>query len=117
RYFVVIYPVRNDPHRVSTGGHQDFDWLGAMEFCQKIAAGEVTVAELQAKYDAEDAARRRAVELEGAKEAKAFLALLEADGLTYHKLLELEMLEHGLGEAGHQALLAYENGEGWPYEA
>lgn len=43
--------------RVGTGGHQYFPLDSAMEFCLKIAAGEIDLGDLQATYDAEDAAR------------------------------------------------------------
>ena len=39
RYFVTVYPASNNPQQISTGGRQDFDLAGTMEFCQKIAAG------------------------------------------------------------------------------
>lgn len=114
RYFVTIYPVSNNPHQVSTGGRQDFDLAGAMEFCQKIAAGEIKLEDLQAAYDAEDDAKERAVFREITEKAKKFHARLDAKGLKYTDLLELEVLAHSLGDMGHNILLGYERGEGWP---
>lgn len=113
RYFVTVYPVSNDPHQVSTGGRQDFDLAGAMEFCQKIAAGEIKLEDLQAAYDAEDDAKERAVFREITEKAKKFHARLDAMGLKYRDLLELEVLAHSLGDMGHNILLGYERGEGW----
>lgn len=114
RYFVTVYPESNDPHQVSTGGRQDFDLGGAMEFCQKIAAGEIKLEDLQAAYDAEDDAKERAVFREITEKAKKFHARLDAMGLKYRDLLELEVLAHSLGDMGHNILLRYERGEGWP---
>lgn len=114
RYFVTVYPESNAPQQISTGGRQDFDLAGAMEFCQKIAAGEIKLEDLQAAYDAEDDARERAVFREITEKAKKFHARLDAMGLKYRDLLELEVLAHSLGDMGHNILLGYERGEGWP---
>lgn len=114
RYFVTVYPASNNPQKISTGGRQDFDLAGAMEFCQKIAAGEIKLEDLQAAYDAEDDARERAVFREITEKAKKFHARLDAMGLKYRDLLELEVLAHSLGDMGHNILLGYERGEGWP---
>jgi len=38
-------------------------------------------------------------------------------GLKYTDLLELEALAHSLGDIGHNILLGYERGEGWPATA
>lgn len=46
--------------------------------------------------------------------AKKFHARLDAMGLKYRDLLELEVLAHSLGDMGHNILLGYERGEGWP---
>ena len=95
-------------------GRQDFDLAGAMEFCQKIAAGEIKLEDLQAAYDAEDDAKERAVFREITGKAKEFQKRLDAKGLKYTDLLELEVLAHSLGDIGHHILLGYERGEGWP---
>lgn len=113
-HYVVIYEKSNEPQRVNTGGHQYFHLDGAKEFCQKIAAGEITLEDLQAFYDAEDAAKERAVFREITEKAKKFHASLDAMGLSYRDLLELEALAHALGDMGHNILLGYERGEGWP---
>ena len=114
RYFVTVYPASNNPQQISTEGRQDFDLAGAMEFCQKIAAGEIKLEDLQAAYDAEDDARERAVFREITEKAKKFQKRLDAAGLKYTDLLELEVLAHSLGDMGHNILLGYERGEGWP---
>ena len=48
------------------------------------------------------------------EEAKEFRGHLEAAGITYNTLLELEALRGNLGSLGHNALLGFERGEGWP---
>ncbi len=114
--YVVIDPSLEDlgAPRVSTGGHQYFNLTGAKEFCQKIAAGEIKLEDLRAAYDAEDDAKERAVFREITEKAKKFHARLDAKGLKYTDLLELEVLAHSLGDMGHNILLGYERGEGWP---
>lgn len=102
-----------DKRRVSTGGRQYFHLDGAMEFCQKIAAGEIKLEDLQAQYDAEDDAKERAMFREITEKAKKFHARLDDMGLKYRDLLELEVLAHSLGDIGHNILLGYERGEGW----
>ena len=114
RYFVAIYPVSNDPQQVSTISRQDFDLAGAMEFCQKIAAGEIKLEDLRAAYAAEDMAKKQAAIREVTERAKKFHAHLDAMGLKYRDLVELEVLAHSLGDMGHNILLGYERGEGWP---
>ena len=46
--------------------------------------------------------------------SKKFHARLDAMGLKYRDLLELEVLAHSLGDMGHNILLGYEREEGWP---
>ena len=98
----------------SLRGRQDFDLAGAKAFCQKIAAGEIKLEDLQAAYDAEDDAKERAVFREITEKAKKFHARLDAVGMKYTDLLELEVLAHSLGDMGHNILLGHERGEGWP---
>ena len=114
RYFVAIYPVSNNPRQISTLSRQDFDLAGAKEFCKKIAAGEIKLEDLQAAYDAEDAAKEQAAIRDVTERAKKFHVRLDAMGLKYRDLLELEVLAHSLGDMGHNILLGYERGEGWP---
>ena len=110
---VAVYTM-NGELLVSTGGRKYFHMDGAVEFCQKIAAGEIKLEDLQAAYDAEDDARERAVFREITEKAKKFQKRLDAAGLKYTDLLELEVLAHSLGDMGHNILLGYERGEGWP---
>lgn len=75
---------------------------------------EIKFQDLQAAYDAEDAAKEQAAIREVTERAKQFHAMLDAKGLKYRDLLELEVLAHSLGDMGHNILLGYERGEGWP---
>ena len=67
-----------------------------------------------AEFAAEDADRERAVLQKVTEKAKEFRKRLDAKGLKYTDLLELEVLAHSLGDMGHNILLGYERGEGWP---
>ena len=98
----------------SLRGRQDFDLEGAKEFCQKIAAGEIKLEDLQAKFNEEDNEKERAVFREITEKARKFHERLEEKGLKYTELLELEVLAHSLGDMGHNILLGHERGEGWP---
>ena len=98
----------------TTAGHRHFTLEGAKEFCQKIAAGEIDPEALLMEFAAEDDAKERAVFREITEKAKKFHAMLDAKGLKYRDLLELEVLAHSLGDMGHHILLGYERGEGWP---
>ncbi len=114
RYFVAIYPVSNNPQHISPLSGQDFDLAGAKEFCQKIAAGEIKLEDMQVAYDAEDAAKEQAAIRDVTERAKKFHVRLDAMGLKYRDLPELEVLAHSPGDMGHNILLGYERGEGCP---
>ncbi len=98
----------------NTAGHRHFMLEGAKEFCQKIAAGEIDPEALLMEFAAEDMAREQAAIRDVTERAKKFHARLDAMGLKYRDLLELEVLAHSLGDMGHNILLGYERGEGWP---
>lgn len=85
-----------------------------MEFCQAIVAGEINLEDLRAEFAAEDAKRERRAIQQAVAEAKEFRGHLEAAGISYNTLLELEALRANLGSLGHNALLGFERGEGWP---
>ena len=110
---VAVYTM-NGELLVSTGGRKYFHLDGAKEFCQKIAAGEIKVEDVLAEFAAEDMAKEQAAIREVTERAKKFHARLDAMGLKYRNLLELEVLAHSLGDMGHNILLGYERGEGWP---
>ena len=85
-----------------------------MEFCQAIVAGEINLEDLRAEFAAEDAKKERRAIQQAVEEAKEFRGHLERAGISYTALLELEALRANLGSLGHNALLGFERGEGWP---
>lgn len=85
-----------------------------MEFCQAIVAGEINLEALRAEFAAEDAKREQRAIQQAVAEAKEFRGHLERAGISYTTLLELEALRANLGSLGHNALLGFERGEGWP---
>ena len=94
--------------------YRKFTWEEAVEFCQAIVAGEINLEDLRAEFAAEDAKRERRAIQQAVAEAKEFRGHLEAAGISYNTLLELEALRANLGSLGHNALLGFERGEGWP---
>lgn len=66
------------------------------------------------KTEAENVERERAAIQKATERAKCLRDRLEAVGVSYPDLLELEALRAGLDEMGHNILLAYYRGEGWP---
>lgn len=113
-YSVVAQDTKDKDREIYTAGHRYFHLDAAKEFCQQIAAGEVDLAAMRAEFEAENMARERAAVRAAAEDAKKFRACLEAVGLKYTDLLELEVLRHNLGDMGHNIMLGYERGEGWP---
>jgi hypothetical protein len=114
KFYVSAYAAEGDERGASTVGHEYFTLDGAKAFCQQIAAGEIDLEDLRAFYDAEDARKEQEAVLAMTEKAKKFHERLEAVGISYHDLLELEVLAHSLGDIGHNILLGYERGEGWP---
>ena len=53
---------------------------------------------------------RRKFITDAGHEIKTPLTIIGADT----DLLELEVMRHALGEMGHQILMGYHRGEGWP---
>ena len=56
---VSCYDTKETGRTISTAGYREFTWEEAVEFCQKIAAGEIDLEDLQAQFDAEDMAKER----------------------------------------------------------
>lgn len=108
------YDTRGTGREISTAGYREFTWEEAVEFCQKIAAGEVDLEDLRARFDAEDMAKEREAVRKTTEKAKRLAAMLEGYGMKYTDLLELEVMRQALGEMGHQILMGYHRGEGWP---
>ena len=111
---VSCYDTRGTGREISTAGYREFTWEEAVEFCQKIAAGEINLEDLRAEFAAEDAKKERRAIQQAVEEAKEFRGHLERAGISYTALLELEALRANLGSLGHNALLGFERGEGWP---
>lgn len=111
---VSTYDTKDKGRTIHLGAHRHFSLDDAKEFCQKIAAGEVDLEALQAEIDAEDTAKEQAAIREATEKAKKFHARLDAMGLKYTDLLELEVLANGMGNIAHNILLGHERGEGWP---
>lgn len=114
RHTVSCHDTRGTGRTISTTGHRTFTWEEAVEFCQKIAAGEVDLGAMRAEFEAEDTTRERKAVRAAVEEAKEFREHLERAGISYTTLLELEALRANLGSLGHNALLGFERGEGWP---
>lgn len=98
--------------RLSTACHQYFQLDEAKQLCRRIAAGEVSLADLRAKYDAEDEAKLQSARRENDEKVDAFRARLAAAGLSCRDFLELEVSYSALGEMGRQSLLAAMREEG-----
>ena len=114
RFTVSEYDTKNMGRSISTAGHMDFTIDDAKELCQQIAAGEIDLEAMQQKFAAEDAAREQEAIRAAAERAKKFRTRLEAAGISYMDLLELEALRANLGSLAHNILIGYERGEGWP---
>lgn len=112
---VSTHDTKNKGRTINTAGHKSFTYKGAVEFCQQIAAGEIDLEALRAEFDAENMAKERRVIRRSTEAAKEFRKHLEAAGISYTTLLELEALRGNLGDLAHNFLLAYERGEGWPH--
>ena len=113
-YYVVVRHKEIESLGFNTAGYRHFTLDAAKEFCQKIAAGEIDPEALLMEFAAEDMAKEQAAVREITEKAKQFQKRLDAKGLKYTDLLELEVLAHSLGDMGHHILLGYERGEGWP---
>ena len=109
-YTVDAYDTKGKGRTISTRGHFRLHLDGAKEFCQQIAAGEIDLEELRQRFEAEDAAKEQAA----TAEAKEFRTKLEAAGISYHKLLELEAERENLSSIAHNILVGWERGEGLP---
>lgn len=111
---VSCYDTKGSARTISTAGYRKFTWEEAVEFCQAIAAGEIDLEDLRAEFAAIEAERERQALRKAVEEAKEFRGHLEAAGISYNTQLELEALRGNLGSLGHNALLGFERGEGWP---
>lgn len=113
-YSVSAYDTKNEGREICTAGHRYFRLDTAKEFCQQIAAGEIDLETLREQFAAEDDAKEQEAIRAAAERAKKFHTRLEAAGISYMDLLELEVLRADLGGLAHNILIGYERGEGWP---
>lgn len=114
RHTVSCHDTRGTGRTISTTGHRTFTWEEAVEFCQQIAAGEVDLETMRAKFAAEDAAKERTAIRRSIEEAKRFQEELEKAGISYRTLLHLTALQQEMDGLAHNILLGVERGEGWP---
>ena len=117
-YWVVA--VRSDKDRpapayLNTEGHQHFDSAGEdAEVCADRADGRLNLGQITRDYELRDAAREQAEIREAVRRAKAFRDKLEAAGISYATLLDLERFQDTVGPLANCFLAGYERGEGWP---
>ena len=115
-YYVAANDTKGKGRTVFTGDHEYFTLEDAKELCQQIMAGEANLAERKARYAAEDAEKERRAVAEATEQAKNFRGRLEAAGISFGKLLELEDAMDDLSFMARNILLGWENGEGFPHE-
>ena len=115
-YYVAANDTKGKGRTVFTGDHEHFTLEGAKELCQQIMAGEANLGERKARYAAEDAEKERRAVAEATEQAKNFRGRLEAAGISFGKLLELEDAMDDLSLMARNILLGWENGEGFPHE-
>lgn len=94
---VSCYDTRGTGREISTAGYREFTWEEAVEFCQKIAAGEVDLEDLRARFDAEDMAKEREAVRKTTEKAKrlairwhmgAYDNAVKGDGRTLSAAME-----------------------------
>lgn len=106
---------KKDVKSLNTGNHRRFETMeAAAEFCEDLATGKVTLEEIQAQFDAEDAAAEQAAIKAATERARAFRDKLEALNISYATLLDLMDEQINMGDLSHRILLGYERGEGLP---
>lgn len=115
-FYVAPNDIKGKGRTIYTAGHEYFTLEGAKELCQQIMAGEANLAERKARYAAEDAEKERRAVAEATEQAKNFRGRLEAAGISFGELLELEDAMDDLSLMARNILLGWENGEGFPHE-
>lgn len=114
-YIVTVESTRAKGLGMTTSGHRYFDYFGGVEYCQKIADGEIDPEAELMEFGMEDMEKEERAVREATEKAKKLRDRLEAKGLTYMDLLELEAIHKGLGDIGHNILLGWYHGEGLPH--
>lgn len=115
-FYVAANDIKGKGRTIYTAGHEYFTLEGAKELCQQIMAGEANLGERKARYAAEDAEKERRAVAEATEQAENFRGRLEAAGISFGELLELEDAMDDLSLMARNILLGWENGEGFPHE-
>lgn len=115
-YYVAANDTKGKGRTVFTGNHEYFTLEEAKELCQQVMIGGANLEERKARYAAEDAEKERRAVAEATEQAKNFRDRLEAAGISFEKLLELEDALDDLSLIARNILLGWENGEGFPHE-
>lgn len=106
---------KKNEKRLETCKYQQFGSTAeAAEFCAELADGRLDPDQLLLEYMQYDAVIERAEIREAVRRAKAFRDKLEAAGLSYSKLLDLERDREAMGEMANNFLAGWERGEEWP---
>ena len=113
-YYVAANDTKGKGRPVFTGDHEYFTLEEAKELCQQVMIGGANLEERKARYAAEDAEKERRAVAEATEQAKNFRGRLEAAGISFGKLLELEDALDDLSFMARNILLGWENGEGFP---
>ncbi len=105
------YDTKDKGRTINTAGHIYFHMDGAKEFCQQIAAGEIDLESLRAKFEAEDKAKEDTAIKAATERAKAFRDKLDRHGIKFSTLLDLAAEADSLGGMERNILLGLERGE------
>jgi len=111
---VSAYDTKKQGRTISTAGYRTFHLADAKELCQQISAGEIDLEALRVQFAAEDQRKEQEAIRTATEQAKAFRDKLEAVGISYSTLLELEAMRGNLGNIGHNILIGWERGEEAP---
>ena len=114
-YYVRANDTKDLGRSIDTHNLRYFELDEAKEFCQQIMAGEINLEAMQAEIDAERAAKEEAAIKAATERAKRFREKLEAAGISFNTLLELQAAyDADMDSMAHNILLGYERGEGLP---
>ena len=114
-YYVRANDTKDMGRSIDTGKRQYFHLDGAKEFCQQIMAGEIDLEAMRAEIDAERAAKEEATIRAATERAKRFRDKLEAAGISFNTMLDLQAAyDADMDSLAHNILLGWERGEGLP---
>ena len=116
-YYVRANDTKGLGRSIDTHNLQYFELDGAKEFCQQIVAGEIDLEAMRAKIDAERDAKEQAAVRAATERAKRFRDRLEAAGISFNTMLDLQAAyDADMDSLARNILLGYERGEGFPNE-